>query len=210
MRHVTVNGERLLAFRYQGMSMHGTFREGEMLFVAPVPLENARPGDVVAFYRPNGCGEMTAIAHRVRARRGKGGALLTQGDAAAGPDAELVDATHFIGCVHFAQRGGRLYGVRNGAAGAVWAQALRLGWHARRWGRAPYRWLRSSGVLRRWVHLRLTQVRLNTDRGPLVKYMHGGRTVAYWWVNEKRLCCYKPYDLFLAPPVESPNCEANG
>lgn len=210
MLNVTIHDQPMLAFRYQGMSMHGTFREGEMLFVTPVPLESARPGDVVAFYRPNGCGEMTAIAHRVRARRGKGGALLTQGDAAAGPDAELVDATHFIGCVRFAQRGGRLYGVRNGAAGMLWAQVLRLGWHARRWGRAPYRWLRSSGVLRRWVHLRLTQVRLNTDRGPLVKILHGKRTVAYWWVKEQRLCCYKPYDLFVTPPVEPPNCEANG
>jgi len=210
MRHVTVNGERLLAFRYHGLSMHGTFREGEMLFVAPAALESARPGDVVAFYRPNGRGEMTAIAHRVRARRGKGEALLTQGDAATVPDAELVDATHFIGCVRFAQRGGRLSGVRNGAAGAVWAQALRLGWRAVQWGRAPYRWLRASGILRRWIHPKLTQVRLNTDRGPLVKILHGKRTVAYWWVKEQRLCCYKPYDLFVAPPVEPPNCEANG
>lgn len=209
MQHVTVKGERLLAFRYHGLSMHGTFREGELLFVTPAPLESARPGDVVAFYRPNGRGEMTAIAHRVRACKGKNEALLTQGDAAAVPDAELVDAAHFIGCVRLAQRADRLYRVRNGAAGALWAQALRLGWRAAQWGRAPYRWLRASGVLRRWIHPKLTQVRLNTNRGPLVKILHGKRTVAYWWVNEQRLCCYKPYDLFVAPPVEPPNCEAN-
>ncbi len=204
MLSVTIHGQPMLAFRYCGMSMHGTFREGEMLYVAPVPLEAARPGDVVAFYRPNARGEMTAIAHRVRARRCGAGeqALVTQGDASAAPDAELVDAAHFIGCVRFAQRGSRLYRVRNGAAGALWAQALRVAWRGREWGRAPYRWLRRSGVLRRWVHLNVTQVRLNTDRGPLVKILHGGRTVAYWWVKEQRFCCYKPYDLFLTPPAE--------
>jgi len=210
MLNVTIHDQPMLAFRYHGLSMHGTFREGEMLFVAPAPLESARPGDVVAFYRPNGRGEMTAIAHRVRARRRQGEALLTQGDAAAVPDAELVDAAHFIGGVRLAQRGHKLYRVRNGAAGVLWAQALRLGWRAAQWGRAPYRRLRASGVLRRWIHPKLTQVRLNTDRGPLVKILHGKRTVAYWWVKEQRLCCYKPYDLFVAPPVESPSCEANG
>lgn len=211
MQNVTVNGERMLAFRYQGMSMHGTFREGEMLYVAPAPLESTRVGDVVAFYRTGARGEMTAIAHRVRAHThsGKEQALVTQGDASSMPDAEPVDAARFIGCVRLAQRGNRLTSVRNGAAGALWAGALRLGWRVARWGSAPYRWLRASGILRRWVHLKLTQVHLNTDRGPLVKILHGGRTAAYWWVNEKRLCCYKPYDLLLAPPVESLACETN-
>ncbi|MBN1922415.1 MAG: signal peptidase I [Anaerolineae bacterium] len=207
---VSIHDQPMLAFRYQGLSMHGTFREGEMLYVVPVPLESARVGDVVAFYRHNARGEVTAIAHRVRARTqsGQEQVLVTQGDASTAPDVELVDAAHFIGCVRFAQRGSRLYDVRNGAAGQLWAEALRLGWRVARWGRAPYRWLRASGVLRRWVHLKLTQVHLNTGRGPLVKILHGGRTAAYWWVNERRLCCYKPYDLFLAPPVESLACEA--
>lgn len=211
MLNVNIHGQPMLAFRYQGLSMHGTFREGEMLYVAPVPLESARVGDVVAFYRPNACGEMTAIAHRVRARLQSGNeqALITQGDTSTAPDAEPVDAAHFIGCVRFAQRGNRLTSVRNGAAGALWAHALWLGWRAARWGSIPYRWLRASGILRRWVHLKLTQVHLNTDRGPLVKILHGGRTAAYWWVNEQRLCCYKPYDLFLAPPVESFACEVD-
>ncbi|MDX9954819.1 MAG: hypothetical protein RBT75_12020 [Anaerolineae bacterium] len=211
MLNVNIHDQSMLAFRYQGLSMHGTFREGEMLYVAPVPLESARVGDVVAFYRSDARGEMTAIAHRVCAhtRHGKEQALVTQGDAVAVPDAEPVDAAHFIGCVRFAQRGSRLTSVRNGVAGALWAQTLRQGRRAARWGSAPYRWLRASGVLRRWVHLKLTQVHLNTDRGPLVKILHGRRTAAYWWVNEKRLCCYKPYDLFLAPPVESFACEVD-
>jgi hypothetical protein len=201
----------MLAFRYQGLSMHGTFREGEMLYVAPVPLQSARVGDVVAFYRNDARGESTAIAHRVRARthNGKEQALVTQGDASTAPDAEPVDAAHFIGCVRFAQRGSRLTSVRNGAAGALWAHALRLGWRAARWGSAPYRWMRASGIFRRWIHLKLTQVHLNTERGPLVKILHGKRTAAYWWVDEGRLCCYKPYDLFLAPPVESFACEVD-
>ncbi len=58
-------------------------------------------------------------------------------------------------------------------------------------------------MLRRWIRLNPTQVRLATERGPLVKYLHGGRTVACWWVEERKLCYYKPYDLLLAPPVEA-------
>lgn len=197
---VPVRGEMMTAYQYHGRSMHGTFREGELLLVDAAPLRAIRPGDVIAFSRVNAAGETVVVAHRVRGRRGDG--LLTQGDALATLDTEPVRAEALIGRVRFGQRGDRLYRVRGGMPGRLWPACLRLARRARAALRAPYGWLRASGVLRRWLHLNLTQVRLTTERGPLVKYLHGGRTVAWWWPDQRRFACCKPYDLVLAPPAD--------
>jgi len=46
-------------------------------------------------------------------------------------------------------------------------------------------------------------VRLVTDDGPLVKYVHGRRTVACWWPETQRFWCRRPYDLVVRSPAES-------
>ncbi len=140
------------------------------------------------------------VAHRVCRCTTAG--LVTQGDASGSPDGELVGAGQLIGCVRFGQRGRRLYRVLGGSAGRLWVALLRLWRRAAPVAGRPYRWLRSAGLLRRIVQPTLSQVRLETDRGLLVKYIHRGRTVACWWPEERRFWCCKPYDLFLEPPAQ--------
>jgi hypothetical protein len=40
-------------------------------------------------------------------------------------------------------------------------------------------------------------VHLRTEHGRLVKYVYGGRTVAWWWPGQNRFECRKPFDLVL-------------
>jgi signal peptidase I len=187
---------------YRGGSMLGTFRPGDCLTVEPVPIEHIRPGDVVAFLgaaREDGAEEL--VAHRVIAITP--GGLVTRGDNNPHADAVLVTAGNLLGRVTHFERDGVRSPVRGGRTG-LWqprllyihrrahALAVRLG--------GPYRWLRSSGLLRRLWQPAVIRIRLATENGPLVKYLCGQRTVARWWPEEGRFECQKPYDLVIPPP----------
>lgn len=52
-------------------------------------------------------------------------------------------------------------------------------------GGAYYRLGRSGWVKRCW-HPSFLKVRLRTEDGPLVKYVHHGRTVAQYWPEDNR------------------------
>jgi hypothetical protein len=187
-------------FPYQGTSMHGTFRPGDLLLVTPVAIEAIHPGDVVAFRRQAPDEDAAQIVHRVQARVGAG--LITRGDHSTGPDPSPVRAVELVGRVVAVQRHGRVRRVWGGPAGRLWALGLRFRRGLLRLAQAPYTLLRASGLVQRLWRPRLERVHLTTPEGPLVKTMHRGRTVAQWHPQTGRFWCRKPYDLVIERPAE--------
>jgi hypothetical protein len=186
-------------FPYQGTSMHGTLRPGDLLLVTPVALDAIRPGDVVAFRRPAPDQDAVQLVHRVQARVKAG--LITRGDLCAGPDPDPVRAAELVGRVVAVQRGDRVRRVWGGPAGRLWALGLRCRRGLLRLAQAPYALLRASGLVRQLWRPRLERVHLVTPEGPLVKYVYRGRTVARWYPQTGQFWCRKPYDLVIERPV---------
>ncbi len=190
--------EATTAFPYRGGSMYPTFRQGDILVSAPAALDAIRPGDVVLFSH-TADGGAPVVAHRVRARTGN--RLITQGDCSPAPDPASVLAKHLLGRVMLVWRDGKARHVWNGRAGLLWLRYLHLRRRVTSLLRRPYQLLRASGIVHHLWHPTVTQIRLATGDGTLVKYIHGRRTVAHWWPEERRLWCRKPYDLVLDLPT---------
>lgn len=180
--------------------MHGTFRQGEMLLVTPVVLGAVVIGDVIVFRKPRPDGSATLVTHRVQARTVE--RLIARGDNSSSSDLDLVRVEDLVGCVRFAQWNGKTRRVWGGRAGRLWVGYLRLRRRILLLVRWPYRVLRSSGMLRCLWRPHVAQLRLTTEDGPLVKYVHGQRTVARWWPEKGRFWCRKPYDLVIEHPGE--------
>ncbi|MEJ5308343.1 MAG: S26 family signal peptidase [Anaerolineae bacterium] len=184
--------------------MAGTFRFGDLLLIDPVGLPQLRRGDVAVFYKPESDGSARiVVAHRVVARDVD--SLITQGDACASPDVAVVHSSRLLGRVARVQRGNKSYGVWGGLAGRLWARWVRLRRCLLALGRAPYRWLRASGVVRRLWRPSVAHVTLATGQGPIVKYLYHGKTVATWRPEHQSYWCRKPYDLVLDAPLPTTN-----
>lgn len=192
------SGQTYRFFPYRGGSMGGTLRRGDLLLVSPVDFAAVRPGDVVVFGSLDAGSDRPVVVHRVLGRTAAG--LVTRGDACSAPDAWPVSAAHVLGRVGFVQREGRLRRVWGGRRGLLWAGGLRLWRWVKAAGRLPYRLLLASGLARRLWRPEIVPLHLHTDEGPLVKYVHGRRTVACWWPDEGRFWCCKPYDLVIEQP----------
>ena len=210
-----------------GGSMAPLFRTGDSLSVEAAALAQIRPGDVVVFrapqetkdeaetasalvppapatahWPPSAAAGTRRVVHRVVALRE--GGLVTRGDANAQPDKGLVTADRLEGRVVARERGGRVRRVHGGRRGLALAALAHLRLRAlrplRRLAALPYALLRRSGLVRHLWHPALRTLRLSTPQGPLVKTLHGRRTVARWWPQSRRFECRKPYDLILRLP----------
>lgn len=197
---------------YHGHSMRGTFRPGDRLVIEPVALDVLRPGDVVVYRKEDGNpgdAERDKVVHRVM--RVVPGGLVLRGDNNPARAVEVVLAEDIVGRVTHVRRGARTRPVRGGRGGMRRARGLH-GWHSARRGlgwlgwqtlrlvaRRPYRWLRASGLVARVWHPTLTRVHLATEDGPLIKFVHGRRTIAECWPQRRTYRCRKPYDLVLRP-----------
>ncbi len=178
--------------------MRGTFRDGDTLWIQPAVFSDLQPGDVVAMESGG-----TAVAHRLLARTAGGG--HTRGDGALHRDGGILAPDRLIGKVMMCERRGCRFPVLGGTAGLRRAMALHTWSGLRRcllMLLAPaYRRLRA----RRWVAKvwmpGVQRVRFVHSGGGLIKYIHGGRTVACWVPGERLWTCRKPYDLVLEPPV---------
>ena len=190
---------------YRGRSMLGTFRPGDRLAVEPVTADEVRPGDVVVFRGPNHRAGEDELVHRIVAGTSEG--WVARGDCNPCTDATLVTADNLLGRVTHVDRDGRVMPVTGGRLGLFRARFL----HARpvvwrrvkRIGRLPYHWLRASDLVARWWRPSVTRVSLNTERGRLVKYVCGRRTVARWWPERRLFECQKPYDLVIPHPGDT-------
>jgi hypothetical protein len=187
---------------YRGGSMLGTLRRGDRIPIQPVPLAAIRPGDVVAFRAPNGCGHPEETVHRVMAVTP--GGLVTRGDNGHRADNALVTADNLLGRVTCIERRGKRVAIRGGRAGLLRARLLHtcipIRRAAFRLGRWPYRSLRRSGLVGRLWRPHVIRLCVATEEGPLVKYLVRGRTVARWWPAKGRFECQPPYDLVFAAP----------
>lgn len=185
-----------LTFPYQGASMRGTFRPGDLLTVTPITLQDLRRGDVVAFHQSSSLIVRRQIVHRVDACTCKG--VITRGDQCRVADQTVVTSGDLIGRVSAVERDGKTRPVLGGWRGRIWASALRL------WRRVapvvgwPYRLMRNWGLARALWYPSLASIHIETEAGPIVKYVHRNRTVARWWPTEGRFWCRKPYDLVVS------------
>jgi signal peptidase I len=192
----------LTVYAYRGGSMLGTFRPGDRLPVETAPLDEIRPGDVVALRVACPTGAAAELVHRVVGLQP--GGLVTRGDNNRRNDSGFVTAETLLGRVTRVERGGQIRPVLGGRLGLARARLL----HARirvralaiRLGRVPYGWLRRSGLVSRLWRPRITRLRVATEQGPLVKYLSAGRTVARWWPEQNRFECARPYDLVIPRP----------
>lgn len=179
--------------------MRGTFRPGDLLLVTNIAIKNLRKGDVVAFHKPGTVRSKQKIVHRVQACTPAG--LITRGDHNRSTDRALVTEEDLVGKVFAVQREDKTHLVLGGWLGHVRTTALRI------WRRVapvvgwPYRRIRASGIMRFVWHPILVEVHLDTETGPIVKYLHRQQTVACWWPTQDKFWCRKPYDLVLPRPV---------
>ncbi|MEN6342997.1 MAG: hypothetical protein ABFC89_10635 [Methanospirillum sp.] len=157
---------------YLGRSMSPTFADLDLLTYAPD--DPVRPGDVIAFRRPD---RDQVIVHRAIAT--DGAAITTQGDGNALPDPSAVERNRVIGVVRSRQRNRERSPVRGG-------------W----WGLARFRYLRERRrVVRSCVRLAAPGYRLLV-RHRLVSRI--GTRILPWEIRrvvrsdgiEERLWCF--------------------
>jgi hypothetical protein len=189
-------------FLYRGISMRLLFSPGDSLEVTPVSLDQIRVGDVIIFRNINASEEGNWTVHRVIVHLRDG--LVTQGDNNLRSDINRVTADNLVGVVRTYERNGRIRHVRGGRGGLFYSRSMRrLRWLVRYvmgLGRYPYRWLRGSGLVRRFWRPNLVRVQIETEQGTLVKYIHRRRTVATWHSERNVFSVHKPYDLVISPP----------
>jgi signal peptidase I len=198
-------------FVYNGPSMAPTFRPGHLLYVRP-EIKNPVPGDVVVF---SDISQGGLVVHRVVVVTPTG--LVTRGDHNLQCDGFPVPYRQVIGRVDASNYGGVIRSVAGGTQGLLAARVRWValgGWVKLRYilG-APYRAVKNSPLMRRWLKrtfkLRMDFITFQTLKGPSIKALHHGRVVARWEPALKRFECIKPYDLWLEesdlPLVKSKN-----
>ena len=182
----------------RGSSMRGTLAEGDCLWIAEVPFDSLQVGDVVAF---NSGGKI--MAHRLAERTAS--VFLTQGDGNWRRDAAVLPPGGLIGKVMERERGGVRSLVVGGPHGRRRAAFLHgislLRWIALASLAPAYRLVRASRVVSLVWRPRIFTVRFASRTGSITKFIHRGRTIAYWIPHAEEWACRKPYDLLLFPPV---------
>jgi signal peptidase I len=187
---------------YHGESMFPTFRLGDYLEIVSFSKDDICPGDVIDFRRMNLQGEPEEIVHRVVAILEDG--FITRGDNRLHCDLSPVQMEQIVGKVEIIHRRGGKKLVRHGINGlriAMFQQlVLHLNYWARRLFRDPYHFLHFSGIISRLWQPVLNRLTLQTERGPLIKYIYRQHTVAVWDLTLKRFDCRKPFDLVIPNP----------
>jgi signal peptidase I len=181
----------------RGGSMQGTLLDGDCLWISRVSFASLQAGDVVAFHSGG-----KVVAHRIVGRDESG--FLTQGDGNLRRDSVPLTPDCLIGKVAERERGGSRSAVAGGARGRRWAAVLhaacRVRYLAGFLSNALYRMIRASRLVS-WVwRPRIMTVHFASRNGRITKFIHQGRTVAYWIPHEEQWMCQKPYDLLLSAP----------
>lgn len=181
------------------------FKPGDLLCVRKPVLGNIRLGDIVIIDWGSDKNQFETIVHRVVSVKQE--YLITQGDNNLKPDPQIVTSDNLVGLVASFGRQGHVYLVRDGTIGLFYARLMharnylwllikRLDWRI-------YRLIRQSGWVARVWRPAIFQIRVMTDNGPLIKYCHGNRTVARWWLETKKFDVVKPFDLVIPNPEET-------
>jgi signal peptidase I len=193
--------QEIKQFRYQGSSMHPTFKAGQVLYVRP-KIRGIQAGDVIVFESDD-----EFVVHRVRSVTKNG--VHTRGDNNPGDDRGLIPFERIVGVVDEVNDWGKVQKVSGGGKGLRFA---RFRWILNGMFRrilpglgAPYRWLKGCGLIQSLWRPRIVQMRLKTSKGTIIKYLVGGKTVATWQPGISRFRCKKPYDLVIPSPAADPS-----
>jgi signal peptidase I len=190
---------------FSGRSMIGTFREGDWLEIEKCETKEIRTGNVVVFMNAKAADRKTHCVHRVVSLATK--CLITRGDNNPQNDEEPLTEKSLIGKVTHYERNGKIHKVWNGRLGLMRARALHSRLHiisaSKLLLRKPYRWLKRSGIIARMWRPEIEIIRLQTAAGPLIKYIHKGKTVASYWVDGNCWQFRRPYDFIIRPRLNS-------
>jgi len=202
-----MNAEKTNLF-YNGRSMRGTFRNGDLLELEPVKPGDLRPGDVVVYRGKDDPEEM--VVHRVvLIAKGR---IRTRGDWNLQEDSTDLAYSRLIGRVTGLERKGNRHTVANGPRGRNKARFIHTRLQIQRCLqkclRPLYVLLKKSRIIPRIWDPPLRKVRFQTDGDPIIKYLHRGKTVLSR--DSRRLWIKKPYDLLFrvrTGPRGEPVCE---
>ncbi len=182
---------------YNGSSMLGTFLPADWLKYETASFFSIKQGDVLIFSDQT----EKRLVHRVMHIKEEG--IVTQGDNNIKIDSELLTPDRLIGKVTHYERHGRKHMVWNGRLGMMRARVLHGRLYiiraAKFFLRRPYRMLKKSGIPARLWQPEIETINFETQDGPLVKYIHKGRTVANCWVSSRRWWFRRPYDFIIGP-----------
>jgi hypothetical protein len=176
-----------------------------MLCACKTVLEKTHLGDVVIVFREGNTNHFDHIVHRVVSVNQD--YLITQGDNNLKPDAQIVTIDNLVGLVTSFSRHNHVYPVMGGTLGLFYARLIYARNHSwlliKRLGWRIYRHIRQNGLIARVWRPSISQIRLVTNNGYLVKYCHDNRTVARWWSETKAFEVVKPFDLVIPRPEGS-------
>jgi hypothetical protein len=183
--------------------MDGTFRFGDRLIIESVALHDVRLGDIVVYRAMNRRGMEDTLVHRVCGIHH--GSLITKGDNNPHKDSTPVNGENLIGKVTQVEREGTVISAKRFEANPFQPHFVRRTLSIRRglfyltrfFGGDLYRWMRNRGTLTKAWRPDLMKVRVMTEKGPMVKYVHKNRTIARRWSNTGQFICRKPFDLVL-------------
>jgi signal peptidase I len=185
--------------------MEGTFKFGDLLIFEPAPLPLIQPGDVVIYRGLNHRGEHVELVHRVVAVTSDG--LVMRGDNNPAPDRLPVKENNLLGKVSYIERDGICLPVSRRPKIPFRSRVSQGFRHVRSLmsalaghiGRSSYRKLRRSGLIGILWKPPIKKIFLQTNDGPLIKYVYRNRTVvAHYFPAQERLHCRKPFDLVLS------------
>jgi hypothetical protein len=191
---------------YQGLSMAGTFKNGAYLRIQKTFINDLRRGDIVVIKNRKSNGDESQYVHRIINIT----ALIihSRGDNSKAADDQNVSVENLIGKVTHYERNGRIHKVWNGRLGMIRARVLHGRLHIIRAikfiFRKPYRMLKKTGIISKLWQPEIETIYFETQDGPLVKYIHKGRTVASCWLDSNRWWFRRPYDFVIGPKMKMP------
>jgi signal peptidase I len=194
-------GDMTQAHFYSGHSMAGTFLSADWLTFAVIPFTSIQRGDVLVFHNE----AEKLIVHRVVRQTQEG--IVTQGDNSLEPDPEFLTPEHVVSQVIHRERNGKTYNVQNGRLGMLRARVLHGRLHfikaLKFFLKRPYRILKKTGIVTKLWRPEIETIHFETQDGPLVKYVHKGRTVASCWTDTNRWWFRRPYDFIIDPKAKA-------
>lgn len=183
--------------------MYKTFYKADFLKTEKISINELQNGDVIIFQKIEKNKTKNILVHRVLSiSKNK---LVTRGDNNPKNDEEPVTEENLIGKVTHYERNGKTHKVWNGKLGLLRARVL----HGRLYLikatkfflRKPYRMLKKTGIISKLWRPEIETIHFETQEGPLVKYIHKGRTVASCWTDSNCWWFHRPYDFVIYPPL---------
>jgi signal peptidase I len=203
--------KKINSLYYSGRSMAGTFKECDRIEIDKCRLNEIKIGDVAIFISPLEEEKGTRCIHRVVASIKTD--FITRGDNNPKKDTTPLTQNNLIGRTCHFERNGRIHKVWNGRLGMMRAKVLHGRLHlikvAKFFLRKPYRMLKKSGLVSKLWRPEINTIHFETQDGPLVKYVHQGRTVASCWTDTNRWWFRRPYDFVVNPKTKEKEKDKN-